>query len=74
LIPSYYGKSEEGWTGLARMLLTERDAQFTLSDPYPFIHTNMVQIPLLLLGAMVRQAAWKKVDFAIGKVVELGGD
>jgi hypothetical protein len=74
LIPGYYGKSEEGWAGLVRMLLTERDAQFTLSDPYPFIHTNLVQIPLLLLGAMVRGSHWKKVDFAIGKVVELGGD
>jgi hypothetical protein len=34
----------------------------------------LVQIPLLLIGALVRKAAWKKVDFAIGKVVELGGD
>jgi hypothetical protein len=74
LIPTYYGRASEGWAGLARMLLTERDAQFTLSDPYPFIHANMVQIPLLLLGAVVRGAAWKKIDFAIGKVVELGGD
>jgi hypothetical protein len=74
LIPGYYGRSAEGWAGLARMLITERDAQFTMSDPYPFIHTNLVQIPLLLLGAMVRGAHWKKVDFAIGKVVELGGD
>jgi len=71
---TYYGRASEGWAGLARMLLTERDAQFTLSDPYPFIHANMVQIPLLLLGAMVRGASWKKIDFAIGKVVELGGD
>jgi hypothetical protein len=74
LIPGYYGKSADGWYGLLRMLVTERDAQFTMSDPYPFIHTNMVQIPLLLLGAIARGAAWKKVDFAIGKVVELGGD
>jgi len=74
LIPGYYGKSAEGWFGLLRMIVTERDAQFTMSDPYPFIHTNLVQIPLLLVGAIVRKAAWKKVDFAIGKVVELGGD
>jgi hypothetical protein len=74
LIPGYYGRSTEGWAGLVRMLIQERDAQFTFSDPYPFIHTNLVQIPLLLIGAMVRGAHWKKVDFAIGKVVELGGD
>jgi hypothetical protein len=31
-------------------------------------------MPLLLHGAKVRGAHWKKVDFAIGKVDELGGD
>ena len=59
---------------LAGRLAGEREAVFDPADPLPFLALNHLQLPWLLLGTMARGTPWKKPDFAIGKVVELGGD
>jgi hypothetical protein len=33
-----------------------------------------LQIPALLLGNLRRRQGWTKIDFNIGKLVEMGGD
>ena len=52
----------------------QQDAQLDGCDPLPMIIANHVQLPCLLLGNAWRGNPWKKVDFAIGKVVEVNGD
>lgn len=59
---------------LVRRLLTEKEADFDAEDPVPFLMRNHFQLPGLLLGTMIRGTPWKKIDFCIGKVVELNGD
>ena len=59
---------------LLERLIGEREAVFDAADPLPFLALNHLQLPWLLLGTMARGTPWKKLDFAIGKVVELGGD
>eukprot|EP00977_Amphora_coffeiformis_P015115 scaffold4420_cov187-Amphora_coffeaeformis.AAC.10 len=44
------------------------------SDLIPFLAKNHVQVPSRLLATVRTGVEWKKVDFAIGKVVEVGGD
>jgi len=50
------------------------DAIFRLDDPLPFLMVHHWQIPLLLLGNLRRLQGWVRIDFNIGKLVELGGD
>ncbi|MGL5080042.1 MAG: ATP-grasp domain-containing protein [Microcoleaceae cyanobacterium] len=50
------------------------DAIFQVSDPMPFLMVHHWQIPLLLLGNLRRLKGWIRIDFNIGKLVELGGD
>jgi hypothetical protein len=57
-----------------KRLVYERDADLVYSDPYVFLWRNHVQIPALLWKTLVRGVAWKKCDYAIGKVVEINGD
>lgn len=45
-----------------------------LKDPVPFFAKNHVQVPSRLLASLRTGVEWKKIDFAIGKVVEVGGD
>lgn len=59
---------------LVRCLATEREADFDAEDPLPFLLRNHFQLPGLLWGTMVQGTPWKKLDFCIGKVVELNGD
>ena len=51
-----------------------KDAIFDWDDPWPFFMVHHVQIPLLLLGALLTQKDWVKIDFNIGKLVQLGGE
>lgn len=55
-------------------IFTEREADFDSEDPVPFLMRNHFQLPGLLLGTAWRGTPWKKLDFCIGKVVELNGD
>jgi predicted ATP-grasp superfamily ATP-dependent carboligase len=50
------------------------DAIFQLNDPLPFLAVHHWQIPLLLLDNLRQLRGWIRIDFNIGKLVELGGD
>lgn len=50
------------------------DAIFCLYDPMPFLAVHHWQIPLLLLNNLRQLRGWIRIDFNIGKLVELGGD
>jgi predicted ATP-grasp superfamily ATP-dependent carboligase len=51
-----------------------KDAIFQVNDPLPFLMVHHWQIPLLLLDNLRRMQGWIRIDFNIGKLVELGGD
>ncbi|BAZ46463.1 hypothetical protein NIES4102_34950 [Chondrocystis sp. NIES-4102] len=55
-------------------ITTGTDAILQPSDPLPFLMLHNWQIPLLLLDNLRRLKGWVKIDFNIGKLVELGGD
>ena len=50
------------------------DGIFQVNDPLPFLMVHHWQIPLLLLSNLQKLKGWVKIDFNIGKLVELGGD
>jgi predicted ATP-grasp superfamily ATP-dependent carboligase len=50
------------------------DALLQLEDPLPFLTVPHWQITLLLLHNLSRLKGWLRIDFNIGKLVELGGD
>jgi predicted ATP-grasp superfamily ATP-dependent carboligase len=50
------------------------DAIYQLNDPLPFFMVHHWQITLLLLQNLQRLRGWVKIDFNIGKLVELDGD
>jgi predicted ATP-grasp superfamily ATP-dependent carboligase len=50
------------------------DAMLRLDDPLPFLMVHHWQIPLLLLQNLSKLKGWVKIDFNIGKLVEIGGD
>jgi predicted ATP-grasp superfamily ATP-dependent carboligase len=51
-----------------------KDAIFDWADPLPFLMVHHWQIPLLLLKNLWQSKGWVRIDFNIGKLVELGGD
>ncbi|MCM0591869.1 MAG: ATP-grasp domain-containing protein [Gloeotrichia echinulata IR180] len=55
-------------------LVRGTDAIYCLDDPIPFLTLHHWQIPLLLLKNLQQLKGWVKIDFNIGKLVELGGD
>jgi len=57
-----------------RKVFQGTDAVLSPEDPLPFLMLHNWQIPLLLLGNLSRLQGWVKIDFNIGKLVELGGD
>lgn len=67
-----YGKG--GLFQVLQRFFSEREADFDAEDPMPFLLRNHFQLPGLLLGTMIQGTPWKKLDFCIGKVVELNGD
>ena len=50
------------------------DAMFSINDPLPFLGVHNWQIPLLLLNNLRKFKGWVRIDFNIGKLVEIGGD
>ncbi|MEH2069028.1 MAG: ATP-grasp domain-containing protein [Nostoc sp.] len=50
------------------------DAIYKPDDPLPFLMVHHWQIPLLLLNNLGKLKGWTRIDFNIGKLVELGGD
>jgi predicted ATP-grasp superfamily ATP-dependent carboligase len=55
-------------------LLRGTDAIYSMDDPIPFLTLHHWQITLLLLQNLQKLKGWVKIDFNIGKLVELGGD
>nr|WP_293225778.1 ATP-grasp enzyme [Microcoleus sp. PH2017_16_JOR_D_A] len=51
-----------------------KDAIFDWNDPLPFLMVHHWQIPLLLWGNLQKPKEWIRIDFNIGKLVEIGGD
>jgi predicted ATP-grasp superfamily ATP-dependent carboligase len=50
------------------------DAIFQVNDPLPFLMVHHWQIPLLIWGNLKQLKGWIRIDFNIGKLVEMGGD
>jgi len=71
-----YRKADEnnGITNFLSLLLSGRDSDFDIDDPLPFLMRNHFQLPYLLLNTLRKDIPWLKLDFCIGKVVELNGD
>ncbi|MBD2507960.1 ATP-grasp domain-containing protein [Nostoc muscorum FACHB-395] len=65
------GQQLQTWFG---RLVRGTDAIYRLDDPIPFLTLHHWQITLLLLQNLQRLKGWVKIDFNIGKLVELGGD
>mmetsp|Transcript_20594 Transcript_20594/g.51971 ORF Transcript_20594/g.51971 Transcript_20594/m.51971 type:complete len:1083 (-) Transcript_20594:1099-4347(-) len=59
---------------LVEILPTQKEADFDANDVLPFLCRNHFQLPLLLVSTLFSTVGWKKCDFCIGKVVEVGGD
>lgn len=57
-----------------RILLQGKDAIYSFFDPLPFLMVHHWQIPLLLLKNLRHNRGWIRIDFNIGKLVEIGGD
>ncbi|MBE9035859.1 ATP-grasp domain-containing protein [aff. Roholtiella sp. LEGE 12411] len=55
-------------------LVRGTDAIYSMDDPIPFLTLHHWQITLLLLQNLQQLKGWVKIDFNIGKLVELGGD
>ena len=51
-----------------------KDAIFEWDDPLPFLMVHHWHIPLLLWGNLQKPKEWIRIDFNIGKLVEIGGD
>ncbi|MEO0969190.1 MAG: ATP-grasp enzyme [Cyanobacteria bacterium J06639_18] len=50
------------------------DAIYQFNDPLPFLMVHHWQIPVLLLQNLFKLKGWTRIDFNIGKLVEVGGD
>ncbi|MDJ0581873.1 ATP-grasp enzyme [Crocosphaera sp.] len=57
-----------------KKITTGTDAIFQLNDPLPFLMNPHWQISLLLMQNLRPLKDWVKIDFNIGKLVEIGGD
>jgi predicted ATP-grasp superfamily ATP-dependent carboligase len=57
-----------------KIIAQGQDAIFDWHDPLPFLLVHHWQIPLLLWGNLRHPREWVRIDFNIGKLVEVGGD
>lgn len=55
-------------------VLKGKDAILEIDDPLPFLMVPHWQISLLLIKNLLQAKDWVKIDFNIGKLVELNGD
>jgi len=51
-----------------------KEGDFWHRDPVPFFAKNHIQVPSRLMATIRSGVEWKKIDFCIGKVVEVNGD
>ena len=45
------------------------DAVWQSDDPFPFLALNFLQIPALLIQALILGTQWNKVNFCLGQVL-----
>ena len=57
-----------------KLFVFGKEAVLDGKDPLPFLMLNHWQIPCLLIKAAWFNKPWVRIDFNIGKLVELGGD
>jgi predicted ATP-grasp superfamily ATP-dependent carboligase len=57
-----------------KIIARGKDAIFDWFDPLPFLMVHHAQIPWLLLENLWQFKGWIRIDFNIGKLVELAGD
>ncbi len=57
-----------------KILFTGVDAIYSFDDPLPLLMVHHWQIPLLIWQNLFKLRGWIRIDFNIGKLVELGGD
>ncbi len=57
-----------------KIIAKGKDAIFDWQDPLPFLMVHHWQILLLLLNDLRQLKGWIRIDFNIGKLVQLGGD
>ncbi|MBW4658056.1 MAG: ATP-grasp enzyme [Drouetiella hepatica Uher 2000/2452] len=57
-----------------QIIFSGKDAIFDWSDPLPFLMVHHVQIPWLLIKNLRQLKGWIRIDFNIGKLVEMAGD
>jgi glutathione synthase/RimK-type ligase-like ATP-grasp enzyme len=56
------------------IILYGKEAIFSFDDPLPFLMVYHWQIPLLILRDLIELRGWIRIDFNIGKLVQLDGD
>lgn len=57
-----------------KIILRGKEAVFDWDDPLPFFLLHHFQIPMLLLKDLRLRRGFVRIDFNIGKLVQLGGD
>ncbi len=57
-----------------KLIFFGKEAILDSLDPLPFIMVYHWQIPSLLIQALKSKASWIRIDFNIGKLVEVDGD
>jgi predicted ATP-grasp superfamily ATP-dependent carboligase len=67
------GSIDRTWERV-KIITNGKDAIFDWADPLPFLMVHHLQIPWLLLGNLRQGKGWMRIDFNIGKLVELAGD
>lgn len=57
-----------------KVIAVGKDAVLDWYDPVPFFMLHHFHIPMLLLRDIRERRGWIRIDFNIGKLVQLGGD
>ncbi|HAN45782.1 MAG TPA: ATP-grasp enzyme [Cyanobacteria bacterium UBA8156] len=55
-------------------ILRGKEALWSSDDPLPFLIVPYIQIGRLLVRSILQGKDWVRIDFNIGKLVEIGGD
>ncbi|MGU3435847.1 ATP-grasp enzyme [Actinomycetes bacterium M1A6_2h] len=66
--------TQPGRRSRMQTILSGTDAIYAAWDPWPYFLVHHLQIPSLLIRNMRSGKGWTRIDFNIGKLVEVGGD
>ncbi|MGC1471321.1 MAG: hypothetical protein WA775_01915 [Psychroserpens sp.] len=67
-------KSRKQFLVLWNRMVTGKEAVFEWNDALPFLFNNHVSIPYQIIKRPLKNVAWEKIDFNIGKLIYQGGD